>query len=85
VKDLARALAGIIVAGCSAVAPSGFSQGEHWTFPLVGPLENGLLVTPVSIHGHGPSLFAIDPDADVSAVDSTPRRSRGRAPETAAA
>jgi hypothetical protein len=29
----------------------------------------GLLVTPVMINGHGPYLFAIDPDAAISAVD----------------
>jgi hypothetical protein len=57
------------VAGCSVGAPPGFSSGDHWTFPLVGPLEDGLLLTPASVHGHGPYLFAIDPDANVSAID----------------
>ncbi len=37
--------------------------------PLVGPLENGLLLTPVTLDGKGPYLFAIDPDADISAID----------------
>ena len=60
--------AGILVAGCTGV-PSGFSKGDHWTLPLVGPLEDGLLITPVSVRGHGPYLFLIDPDADGSAVD----------------
>lgn len=50
-------------------APVGFSGGERWVFPLVDPLEDGLLVTPVTIDGHGPYLFVIDPDANVSAVD----------------
>jgi hypothetical protein len=58
-----------IAAGCSVGAPPGFSGGDHWTFPLVGPLEDGVLVTPVMVHGHGPYLFAIDPDANVTAVD----------------
>jgi hypothetical protein len=49
-------------------APAGFSTGDQWTFPLVGPLEDGLLVTPASVRGHGPYLFAIDPDANVTAL-----------------
>jgi hypothetical protein len=63
------AFAWLIMAGCSVGAPPGFSGGDHWTFPLVGPLEDGLLVTLASVHGHGPYLFAIDPDANVTAVD----------------
>lgn len=61
--------AGILVAGCTGGVPSGFSKGDHWTFPLVGSLEDGLLLTPVSVRGHGPYLFSIDPDADVTAID----------------
>jgi len=55
--------------GCTVGAPPGFSGGESWTFPLVGPLEDGLLITPVTVGGHGPYLFAFDPDANFSAVD----------------
>jgi len=58
-----------LMAGCAVGTPAGFSSGDHWTFPLVGPLEDGLLITPVMVHGHGPYLFAIDPDANVSEVD----------------
>lgn len=68
----ACAFAGILVIGalgCTVGSPHGFSSGDHWTFPLVGPLEDGLLVTPVSVRGHGPYLFAIDPDANVTAID----------------
>jgi hypothetical protein len=43
--------------------------GDRWSFPLVGPLENGLLVTPVTVGQYGPYLFAIDPDASISVVD----------------
>jgi TonB family protein len=57
-------------AGCVVGAPAGFSKGDHWTFPLVGPLEDGLLVTTASVRGHGPYLFAIDPDANVSEIDT---------------
>jgi hypothetical protein len=53
----------LVAAGCTVGAPPGFSAGENWTFPLVGPLENGLLITPATVKGHGPYLFAIDPDA----------------------
>lgn len=63
------AFASVVAAGCSVGAPPGFSSGDHWTFPLVGPLEDGVLITPVSVHGHGPYLFAIDPDANVTAID----------------
>jgi len=37
--------------------------------PLVGPMENGVLLTPVTLDGKGPYLFAIDPDSDISAID----------------
>jgi hypothetical protein len=60
----------IALGGCGGGgAPSGFSKGDHWTFPLVGPLENGLLLAPATVHGKGPYLFAIDPDASISAID----------------
>ena len=62
------ALTGLV--GCAGGGvPSGFSKGDHWTFPLVGPLEDGLLIAPAMVHGKGPYLFAIDPDASVSAID----------------
>jgi len=57
------------IAACAGATPSGFSKGDHWTFPLVGPLEDGLLLTPVTVRGHGPYLFAIDPDANITAID----------------
>ncbi|HET9991695.1 MAG TPA: retropepsin-like aspartic protease [Kofleriaceae bacterium] len=55
--------------GCTGLAaPSGFSAGDSWTAPMVGPLEDGLLLVPVFINGKGPYLFAIDTDASVSVV-----------------
>jgi len=65
------ALAGLAVslAGCSVGAPTGFSAGEHWVMPLVGPLENGVLIVPGYVHGKGPYLFAIDPDERFSSLD----------------
>lgn len=65
------ALALAVVAACSSGAPSGFSgaPGDSWTFPLVGPLEDGILITPVWIGTAGPYLFALDPDAPISVVD----------------
>lgn len=62
-------IAGLFAAGCTVGAPPGFSGGDHWMFPLVGPLEDGLLVTPVTVRGRGPYLFGIDPDATVTAID----------------
>ena len=59
----------VLVAGCTVGAPPGFSGGDRWSFPLVGPLEDGLLVTPVYINDKGPYLMGIDPDAPASSVD----------------
>jgi hypothetical protein len=68
--SLARRYAPLIVlAGCTSGAPTGFSAGDRWTVPLVGPLENGSLIVPATVDGKGPYLFAIDPDANVSSVD----------------
>jgi aspartyl protease len=61
------------LAGCPKTGggPSGITgvNRDRWTFPLVAPLENGLLVTPVTINDHGPYLFALDPDAKTSVID----------------
>lgn len=67
---LAAAVAGALAAGsCAAGAPPWFAKGDTWTIPLVGPLEDGLLLVPALVNGHGPYVFAIDPDAQVSIVD----------------
>ncbi|MBX3154394.1 MAG: aspartyl protease family protein [Deltaproteobacteria bacterium] len=51
--------------------PSGFSGANaRWELPLVGPLEGGLLLTPVTINGIGPYLFALDPDAPHTVIDA---------------
>jgi hypothetical protein len=63
------ALTALVLGGCAAGAPTGFSAGDHWTAPLVGPLENGLLLVPVYVGTAGPYVFALDPDANVSIVD----------------
>jgi hypothetical protein len=62
---------GISLASCTSGPPPGFvgGTGNHWSFPLVGSLEDDLLITPVTIDGRGPFLFALDPDANVSIVD----------------
>ncbi|HEY1546231.1 MAG TPA: aspartyl protease family protein [Kofleriaceae bacterium] len=58
-----------VLASCVVGSPPGFSSGSQWTFPLVDPLDDGLLVTQVWIKGKGPYLFAIDPEANVSIID----------------
>jgi Aspartyl protease len=63
-----KGLLAVLVAGCSVGAPVGFSNGESWTAPMVGPLEDGLLLVPVFVNGKGPYTFAIDPDANVSVL-----------------
>lgn len=62
----------LALAACTSGPPPGFSGAtdDRWALPLVGPLEGGVLVTPVTISGVGPFLFAIDPDAAVSIVDA---------------
>ena len=57
------------LAGCARGAPPGFSSGDQWTMPLVGPLENEVLLVPVLIHDQGPYLFRLDPDAPQSAME----------------
>ncbi len=70
---------GAVLGGCPSAGsgtPAGFTgAGDSWSFPLVGPLEDGLLVTPVTLNGHGPYLFALDPDASRSAIDGDVVRS----------
>jgi len=65
-----------LLAGCVVGAPPGFSPGEAWTFPLVDPLARAPLITTVMIHGKGPFLFLLDPDAetaiDVEIIPSIP-------------
>lgn len=58
-----------VLGGCTVGAPPGFSTGDSWTVPLVGPLEDGLLLVPALVNGKGPYVFLIDPDAPVSVVD----------------
>jgi hypothetical protein len=68
----ALALAALAAGACTSGAPPGFSggAGDRWSFPLVGPLEGGLLLTPVTLNTYGPYLFLIDPDAPISIVDA---------------
>ncbi|MDB4958610.1 MAG: hypothetical protein JWO36_6179 [Myxococcales bacterium] len=61
----------VLASGCAIGAPPGFSPGDTWTLPLVDPLADGKLVTPVYVEGRGPYLFAIDPDAPMSMVDGS--------------
>ncbi|HUS69144.1 MAG TPA: retropepsin-like aspartic protease, partial [Kofleriaceae bacterium] len=66
-----RALACLLLAGCAVGAPPGFSDGDLWTFPLVAPLEDDLLLVPVYVGDKKePLLFMIDPDSPVSVIDS---------------
>jgi hypothetical protein len=59
----------VLLLGSCSGAPPGFSGGESWSLPLVGPLEDGVLITPVFVDDQGPYLFAIDPDAPMSTID----------------
>jgi hypothetical protein len=63
----------LFASACTSGAPPGFSggiTGDKWTLPLVGPLEDGMLVTAVTINTNGPYLFAIDPDAPMTVIDA---------------
>ncbi|HEY4240641.1 MAG TPA: hypothetical protein VGM88_12555 [Kofleriaceae bacterium] len=58
------------LAGCHPL-PDGWSApaADRWTIPLVGPLEDSVLIAPVYVHGHGPYLFRISPDSPQSMID----------------
>lgn len=66
------ALAGLVAAlgACTVGAPPGFPPGDSWTIPLVGPLEDGQLLVPALVNGHGPYVFSVDTDAHVSIIDT---------------
>ena len=68
---LAIAFAGAATSSCVVGAPPGFSDGDLWSVPLVAPLENDLLLVPVSINGEGPFLFMVDPDSPESSVEAS--------------
>ncbi|MBV8761842.1 MAG: hypothetical protein JO257_31390 [Deltaproteobacteria bacterium] len=53
-----RAAAMLLVAGCVVGPPKGYGPGESWTFPLVDPLANGVIVAPATI-AKGTMLFAL--------------------------
>jgi hypothetical protein len=58
-----------LLGSCAIGAPPGFSEGDRWVIPLIGPLEDGLLLVPALVNDKGPYVFAIDPDAHVSIID----------------
>ncbi len=58
-----------LLGACAIGSPPGFSDGSTWTLPLVDPLADGRLLTPVWVDGKGPFLFVIDPETRVSVVD----------------
>ncbi|HWM87836.1 MAG TPA: retropepsin-like aspartic protease [Kofleriaceae bacterium] len=61
----------LALTGCAVGAPPGFSKGESWSFPLVAPLEDDLLLVPVYVGTlPEPVLFMIDPDSATSSIDS---------------
>jgi len=70
---LGSGLGVLFLSACAQGAPLGFSSGEVWTAPLIGPLENNELVVAVHVNDHGPYLFVIDPDSPVSTVDTAIR------------
>ncbi len=70
-RTLLVALAGAACGSCAVGAPPGFSDGDLWTFPLVAPLEDDLLLVPVYVQDRPePLLFMIDPDSRQSSIDS---------------
>jgi hypothetical protein len=68
-RALALACAIGLGAACSAGAPSATPAGPPWEVPLISPLEDVPLLVPVEIHGTGPHVFRIDPDAPRSVID----------------
>jgi hypothetical protein len=70
-RPLLAALVLLSTSACVVGAPPGFSSGDLWTVPLVAPLENDLLLVPVSINDEGPFLFMVDPDSPTSSIESS--------------
>jgi hypothetical protein len=70
--SIARFIAVAIASSCTHGTPSGFTggSGDSWSLPLVGALDDGVLITTVSIGNRGPYLFAIDPDSAISNIDA---------------
>jgi hypothetical protein len=64
------------VAACVVGAPLGYSDGDLWSAPLVGTLEDGPPLVPVTIDGHGPYLFVANPNA-MSVIDARLARTLG--------
>lgn len=70
-RTLLVAVAAAACGSCAVGAPPGFSDGDLWTFPLVAPLEDDLLLVPVYVQDRAePLLFMIDPDSNVSSIDN---------------
>lgn len=67
--SLAAAALATLAGACSVGAPPGFAEGDRWVIPLIGPLEDQLLLVPALVNDKGPFVFAIDPDAPVSVID----------------
>jgi len=61
-------LLAVLALGCVRDVPSNFSPGSQWTFPLVDPLDDDRLLVPVFIDGHGPYIFALDPNASETVI-----------------
>ncbi|MEO8845975.1 MAG: aspartyl protease family protein [Kofleriaceae bacterium] len=57
-----------VLAGCSVGALPGFSSGDSWTAPMIGPVEDGLILVPVFINGKGPYTFAVDTDSNYTVL-----------------
>jgi hypothetical protein len=60
----------VAVAGCAPGIPPGFAKGTHWSFPVLGGLEQGPLAAPVMINGKGPYLFLLNPGGTTT-IDPT--------------
>ena len=64
-----------LIAGCAVGAPPGFSSGDRWVFPLVGPLEEGLQIAdiPVGRQRRVPQLVGVvgtEPDQSLGEFGS---------------
>jgi hypothetical protein len=69
-RILALSSVAALAASCVIGAPPGFSSGDLWVAPLINPLEDDVLLVPVSINGGGPYVFKVDPSLGTTAVDS---------------
>jgi hypothetical protein len=72
-----RCLPFVALAACVVGGPVSYSSGVRWTLPMVAPLEDREVAVLATLDGHGPYLFLVDPDSEITVVDQGVAESLG--------